>query len=159
MILALRFLAWLLEGPMGLAKWLCSLWRHTKEITGQIPLCHHSCSLASITLLSRVGMIKLVLFVFQGFLYFKGVVGSDRCVWSPARSGRRMFPGEFLTVSPHPSAGKTYPRRLHFHNNPNRRSPGEANVWASDTLLPLKWQWPEAESYLFKNRMSLSRRN
>ena len=129
----------------------CSLWRHTKEITGQIPLCHHSCSLASITLLSRVGMIKLIVFVFQGFLYFKGVVGLGAPGPLLARPGRsspvhpeprapagRICPGEFLTGSPHPSAGKTYPRRLHFHNNPNGRSPGEANVCAGDILSPLK---------------------
>ena len=118
--LALRSLAWLLEGPMGLAKWLCSLWRHTMEITGQIPLCHRSCSLASITLLSRVGMIKLIVFVFQGFLYFKGVVGSGvpgPLLACPGRSSPvhpaphtlalRICPGEFLTGSPHLSAGKT----------------------------------------------------
>ena len=74
----------------------------------------HSCSLASITLLSRVGLIKLVLFVFRGFLYFKGVVGSDAPGPLLARSGRRMFPGEFLTGSPHTSAGKTYPPAASF---------------------------------------------
>ena len=96
-------------------------------------------------------MIKLIVFVFQGFLYFKEVVGLGAPGPLVARPGRsspvhpeprapagRICPGEFLTGSPHPSAGKTYPRRLHFHNNPNGRSPGEANVCAGDILSPLK---------------------
>lgn len=98
---------------------------------GTDSLCHRSCSLASITLLCRVGMIKLIAFVFQGFCILHGV--RLRCAWSPPSApkcsspapsphalARRICPGEFLTGSPHLSAGKTYPPPppwLHFHNN------------------------------------------
>lgn len=61
----LRSLAWFLEAPVGLAKWPYSLWRCANEITGQISLCHSSCYVESITLLSRVGTMKLVVCAFQ----------------------------------------------------------------------------------------------